>query len=93
MIVLTPAEKKQKQQNCHSKKKASATIKKDSFVQIHISIPLELLTNIEQNVEGLSRSEKLRKCIEKGYKMLSNQASQHRGRGLILSSPPQPPKR
>ena len=66
---------------------------KDCFVQIHVSIPLELLNLVEQNVEGLSRSEKLRKCIEKGYKILSNQAGQHRGRGLFLSSPPQPPLR
>jgi len=63
-------------------------IKKDCMVQIPIGIPLELLTEIEQNVEGLSRSEKLRKCVEIGFTILSNQASQDRGRGLILSSPP-----
>ena len=48
-----------------------------------------LLNEIVENIEGNSRSEILRKCIEKGYHILSNQASQDRGRGLILSSPPQ----
>ena len=79
MIVLTPAEKKQKQQNCLSKRKALAMTKKDCMVQIPINIPLKLLNLVEQNVEGLSRSEKLRKCVEKGYHILSNQEASIKG--------------
>ena len=54
-------------------------IKKDCMVQIPINIPLKLLNLVEQNVEGLSRSEKLRKCVEKGYHILSNQEASIKG--------------
>lgn len=34
---------------------------------ISISISIPLLTKVDQNIKGKSRSDKLAKCIEKGY--------------------------
>jgi len=80
MTALTPTEKKPNQPNCLSKRKASVVTKKDCMVQIPINIPLELLNLVEQNVEGLSRSEKLRKCIQQGYEKLTKKKPAKRGR-------------
>ena len=41
-------------------------------VAINITIPQKLLNNIEQNVSGLSRSEKIVKCAQAGYPITTN---------------------
>ena len=42
----------------------------NACVAISISIPQKLLTTIEQNISGLSRSEKIVKCAEKGFDLV-----------------------
>jgi len=42
----------------------------DRCVAINITIPQKLLNNIEQNISGLSRSEKIVKCAEKGFDLV-----------------------
>ena len=44
----------------------------NACVAISISIPQKLLTTIEQNVSGLSRSEKIVKCAQAGYPITTN---------------------
>jgi len=36
------------------------------MVKISISIPSDLLENIEKNIEGKNRNEKILKCLELG---------------------------
>lgn len=44
---------------------------KDRKIPINVCIPKNLLSHIEANIEGKSRSEKLRKCIELGFEILT----------------------
>jgi len=57
---------------------------KVSMTKINISIPLSLLTAIEQNVKGASRNEKLLACVRAGYETLVGE------RALPPSSIPNP---
>jgi len=39
-------------------------------VSITISLPMKLLTEIEENIEGKNRATKIRKCLKNGYEHL-----------------------
>ena len=41
-------------------------------VNITISIPSELLKNIDQNIAGVTRNDKILRCVEMGYEILTN---------------------
>jgi metal-responsive CopG/Arc/MetJ family transcriptional regulator len=44
---------------------------KEAKVVISVSMKRSLLAKIEHNIEGKSRSEKLSKCAEMGYRKLT----------------------
>jgi len=47
-------------------------MRSESYITISISIPSELLKNIELNIEGVSINDKLLKCLLRGYAILTN---------------------
>lgn len=44
---------------------------KDRKVGINIGISRKLLKKIEENIEGKNRSRKITKCVDVGFKLLS----------------------
>lgn len=58
-----------------SKKHSRLTKTPDPHLSIHVSISKKLLTNIEENVEGDSRSAKLSTCAKLGYLQLTTAIS------------------
>ena len=46
-------------------------------VSITLSISLKMLTDIQKNVKGKNRAEKLRRCIEFGYPLATKQPPNH----------------
>jgi hypothetical protein len=45
---------------------------RDHCVAINITIPQKLLNNVEQNVDGESRSAKIVSCVKAGYPSVTN---------------------
>lgn len=43
-----------------------------NHVQVNLGLPAELLAKIETNIKGKCRNAKLLKCVEVGYKALTN---------------------
>jgi hypothetical protein len=43
-----------------------------TYITISISIPSELLKNIDQNIAGVTRNDKILRCVEMGYEILTN---------------------
>lgn len=41
-------------------------------VTIKVALPLKLLNDVQKNISGKSRAEKLRKCIQVGYEELAS---------------------
>ena len=41
-------------------------------VIVSLSLPSELLKNIERNIEGVSTNDKILRCVQMGYEVLTN---------------------
>jgi len=43
-------------------------------VGVSLYLDFDMLNEVEREIDGKNRSEKLRKCIEKGYELLCKRA-------------------
>jgi len=62
----------QRRTNRKERKGGRTNTNTDPHVGISISISQKLLHNIEKNIAGVNRSEKITKCAELGYIELTN---------------------
>ncbi len=65
-------------------------------VRIILSIPNDLLQQVNENIKGKDQNEKLRKCIERGYfeitkKRLAEPATASSSTGSETATIPPPP--
>jgi hypothetical protein len=49
-------------------------------VGISLYVDFQVLNNVETHIEGKNRSEKLEKCIQKGYEIIMSSQAPHADR-------------